>query len=115
MNEIAVAALGAVASKGAHKRRQIGATDGIDKQVEDARKVISIVDAYVRAALREGDPLIAEWASVLRTVRETLKATASEEAERAAAAGTVPAAPVPATTIGSTTETTSSPVTAAAA
>ena len=79
--------LGAVGGKGGHLRQQVGATEAIDKAVNATRLVVNAVDALVRASLGEGDPLIGEWAKVVRNIRSAL--------DTAAPATVVPAPVVP--------------------
>ena len=68
--------LGAVGGKGGHLRKQVGATDAIDKAVIAARRVVNAVDALVRASLGENDQLIGEWSKVVRTIRSALDTAA---------------------------------------
>lgn len=69
LRKVADRVLGAVGGKGAHRRQHIGATSAIDKTAIAMRRVVTAVDALARAAMPEDDPLVKEWASVVRAVR----------------------------------------------
>ena len=58
-----------VNGKGSHRVGRTGATDGLDKAVSKARKVVRVIDALVRAHLTEEDPLVTEWRNASRVVR----------------------------------------------
>jgi hypothetical protein len=63
--------LDAIASKGRHQSGRLRSTDGIRKVVARARRAVGVVDALVRAQLGETEPLLTEWASIVRTIRNS--------------------------------------------
>jgi hypothetical protein len=58
----------------------VGATDNIDAEVGEARLQVDAMDALVRATVTEAEPLLSEWATIVRSIR-----AASRQAHRTAA------------------------------
>lgn len=60
---------GAVSKKGNHRANRRGATDGLDKSVQKARKAVRVLDAMLRAELPLDEPLVTEWREAVRVIR----------------------------------------------
>jgi len=80
----------AIRQKGTHQKGRIGATDGIVQQVRQARRQVGVMDALVRAQVAEQEPLLTEWRSIVRSIREAATRTRVEPV-----VGTTPGAPTP--------------------
>lgn len=59
----------AIAGKGEHRSRRVGATDGLAKEVRAARRAVKVLDAFVRAELGRTEPLVSEWRNAVRVIR----------------------------------------------
>jgi hypothetical protein len=88
--------LGTNTAKGTHFRRQINATASVMNAVLRARRVTTAIDALVRADVRRGHPLEAEWDSIVRAIRSALRNAVNPEP--AAATPAAAAAPQPVNT-----------------
>jgi hypothetical protein len=86
----------AIRQKGTHQKGRIGATDGIYQTVNEARRQVNVMDSLVRAELGEQEPLVTEWASVVRSIRMAVARASKTPGE-----GTAPGAPTPVTPLPS--------------
>lgn len=57
-----------IGGKGAHRQQRIGATTGLDQQVQQAKRVVAVLDGLVRAQLEEQEPLVTEWRAASRAI-----------------------------------------------
>lgn len=57
-----------IGGKGSHRSQRIGATTALDKEVQQARRVVAVLDALVRAQLDEQEPLVSEWRAASRAI-----------------------------------------------
>jgi hypothetical protein len=61
--------LAAGSGKGAHRTNRVKATDAIDKQVREARRVVAMLDSLVVAQLDEEDPILRAWREARRIIQ----------------------------------------------
>ena len=71
----------AIGGKGAHRSSRVQATDGIEKQVRQARRAVSMLDSLIHVQLYEQDPLLAGW----RNARAIIQGGGGAAAPRPAA------------------------------
>jgi hypothetical protein len=57
-----------IGGKGAHRTQRIGATTALDQQVQQAKRVVAVLDGLVRAQLDEQEPLVSAWRSASRAI-----------------------------------------------
>jgi hypothetical protein len=57
-----------IGGKGDHRTQRIGATTALDKEVQQARRVVAVLDGLVRAQLDEQEPLVSQWRSASRAI-----------------------------------------------
>jgi hypothetical protein len=57
-----------IGGKGAHRSLRTGATKALDTEVQQARRIIGVLDGLVRAQLDEQDKLVTEWRSASRAI-----------------------------------------------
>lgn len=67
----------AIAGKGGHFAGRKGTTAAIERGVQNARRVLNLVDTVVTAEIEHVEPLATEWKSILRTTRRALASPAS--------------------------------------
>ncbi|MFI5312018.1 MAG: hypothetical protein ACHQQ3_12335, partial [Gemmatimonadales bacterium] len=65
----AAALKAAVLAKGAHRGARLRTTHAIADAVSRARHQVRVADAFVRAAVEPGSPLLAEWQALCRAFR----------------------------------------------
>ena len=57
-----------IGGKGDHRTQRIGATTALDQQVQQAKRVVAVLDGLVRAQLDEQEPLVSEWRAASRAI-----------------------------------------------
>jgi hypothetical protein len=73
--------------------RRKGATTGVKAKLSEGRKVVHILDAFVKTALKDDAPLLANWNLVKRVPKTTGRAPATPATPAAPAAPAAPHAP----------------------
>ena len=66
LNAVAESMLGALADRTLTRGRRRGATIGLKERLSEGRKVVAILDAFVKKALKDDAALLANWNSVMR-------------------------------------------------
>jgi hypothetical protein len=100
LNATVDAMLGAVQSRTQSKGALTGATSGLKITLAQARKVVGVLDVFVKRALKDNPSLLANWNTVQRVQLTGTARTASETEEPASPADVttgVEAAPGPST------------------
>jgi hypothetical protein len=84
-----------VGTKADHLSKRVGATDGIESEVREARGQLNLMDALVRGRLPETSSLLTEWRRLAKRIRSA--ATRASKAPGGTPVAGTPAAGSPAT------------------
>jgi hypothetical protein len=57
-----------IGGKGSHRSQRIKATTALDQEVQQAKRVVAVLDGLVRAQLDEQEPLVSEWRAASRAI-----------------------------------------------
>jgi hypothetical protein len=88
--EAATASLArAVATKGESRSNRVKTTVAIFEEVRKARQAVTILDAFVRGAISDTEPVLAGWKNACRVIRATQR-TGGSSATTAVAAERMP-------------------------
>ena len=68
MRAAAAALVQSIGGKGDHRQQRIGATTALDQQVQQAKRVVAVLDGLVRAQLDEQEPLVSQWRAASRAI-----------------------------------------------
>ena len=99
LRSAADAMIGAGTDRSASRGRRGGATKGLKSQLTAGRRIVGVLDAMVKTALRHDPALLANWNIVKRVARVTSKSTTTTPAP--APAPTPTPSPVPVATTAS--------------
>jgi hypothetical protein len=69
LNTAADAVVGVVANRTTSRGKRRGATDGLKARLTEGRKVVHILDALVKSALKNDAPLLGNWNLVKRVTK----------------------------------------------
>jgi hypothetical protein len=83
-----------IGGKGVHRTSREEATGGITKVVREARAAVGMLDAFIKAQLAEGDPMLIKWESARRVIQGG-GATATTQAAAPTAGPTPSTTPAP--------------------
>jgi hypothetical protein len=104
-NQATDAMTGAISERTASRGLRSGATTGLKQGLSDGRKIVHILDAFVRSALTDDPALLRNWNLVKRVPRPTGRAAPSTPptpaAPQATPPGTPPTPPTPPAPSGS--------------
>jgi hypothetical protein len=75
LNAAADAMIAAVGDQAQNRGKRSGATKGLADRLTEGRKVVHILDAFVKTALRSDVPLLANWEKVKRVQRVGARTT----------------------------------------